>query len=61
MKRVEVNDPGQIRMLAQHYYIGEQGFPQDHTKAMELCTTKSTDLGCRMAHYQLGSIYHERG
>ena len=36
MKRVAANDDVTIRMLARHYYKGENSFPQDQTKAMVL-------------------------
>ena len=61
MKWVDANDPVTMRMLAQHYKKGEQGFPQDHVKAMEVYN-KSAELGCSDAHLDLGYIYeHEQG
>jgi len=46
MKRVEASDPNAMYMLAHSYYVGEQSFPQDQTKAMEFYT-RATDLGFR--------------
>ena len=61
MKRVEANDPGTMRLLAEHYIKGEHGFPRNETKAMELFI-KSADLGSGDAHHALGNIYeHQRG
>jgi TPR repeat protein len=52
MKRVNANDAVTMRMLAQHYYKGENGFPQDQTMAMDLYA-RSADLGCGLAHYDM--------
>jgi TPR repeat protein len=60
LKRVAVNDPNALCMLADRYEYGEKGFPQDRTKAMELFT-RSADLCNTKAHYCLGKIYHEGG
>ena len=60
MKRVNANDAVTMRMLAQHYYKGENGFPQDQTKAMDLYA-RSADLGCGLAHYDMGGIYEGKG
>jgi len=38
MKRVAVNDPVAIGMLANSYHHGLNGFQQDHIKAIELFT-----------------------
>ena len=54
MKRVEVNDPGAIKMLAGCYYQGLNGVQRDHAKANELFT-KSAELGCSEAHRALGN------
>ena len=40
-----VNDAVMMRMLAQHYLTGENSFPQDQTKAMDLYA-RSAGLGC---------------
>jgi hypothetical protein len=60
MKRVEVNDPGAMKMLAGCYYQGLNGFQQDHGKAIKLYT-RAAELGCSEAHIYLGNIYHEWG
>ena len=60
MKRVAVNDPVSICMLAGSYHHGFNGFQQDHAKAKELYT-RAADLGCNDAHSSLGDIYHEGG
>jgi TPR repeat protein len=60
MKRVEANDAASIFVLAANYYQGRAGLQQDLTKAMELYA-KSAELGCSMAHNQLGGIYDEGG
>jgi TPR repeat protein len=54
MKRVEVNDPGAMKMLAGCYYQGLNGLQRDHAKAIELFT-KSAELGCSEAHRALGN------
>jgi TPR repeat protein len=60
LKRVAVNDPNALCVLADRYEYGEKGFPQDRTKAMELYA-RAVDLGFSGAHYNLGVIYHEGG
>ena len=60
MKRVKANDPAAICVLANHYYNGERGIPQDHTKGMELYA-RSADLGFRNANYNLACIYYKGG
>jgi TPR repeat protein len=60
MKRVEVNDPTSISLLANSYYNGLNGLQQDHTKAKELYA-KAADLGHSEAHCQLANMYHEGG
>jgi TPR repeat protein len=60
MKRVAVNDPGAIFMLANLYYYGLEGLQQDHTKAMELYN-RATELKPISAHYKLGCIYYKGG
>jgi TPR repeat protein len=59
-KRVAAYDASAICVLAQLYYIGEQGFPQDQTKAMELYA-RSAELGVCKAHYDLGDFYYKGG
>jgi TPR repeat protein len=60
MKRAEANDPASIYLLACYYHMGLNGIQQDHTKAMELYA-KAADLGCSMAHNNLGVIYYNEG
>jgi TPR repeat protein len=60
MKRVKANDPAAICVLANHYYNGERGIPQDHTKGMEHYA-RSADLGFCNANYNLACIYHKGG
>ena len=60
MKRVKANDPAAICVLANHYYNGERGIPQDHTKGMELYA-RSADLGFCNANYNLACIYYKGG
>jgi TPR repeat protein len=60
MKRAEANDPASIYLLACYYHLGLNGIQQDQTKAMELYA-KAADLGCSMAHNNLGVIYERAG
>jgi TPR repeat protein len=60
LKRVAVNDPSSICMLANYYQVGNAGFSQDHVKAIELFT-RAGELGCNMAHCNLGDIYRKGG
>ena len=60
MRRVEANDPNSIYMLSNSYYRGSGGLQQDRTKAVELMT-KAAELGCSIAHYNLGRHYDEGG
>ena len=60
MKRVDANDPGAICVLGHFYHHGLAGFQQDQTRAMELFT-KSIDLGCSKAHFNLAGIYEGAG
>ena len=60
MKRVGANDAASMKMLADSYYQGLNGFQQDHIKAIELFT-KSAELGCSKAHGSLSDIYHDGG
>ena len=60
MKRVGANDAASMKMLADSYYQGLNGFQQDQTKAMELYA-RSADLGCTKAYNNLAGIYHEGG
>jgi TPR repeat protein len=56
MKRVDANDATSIFLLADCCYKGLNGIQQDHAKAMELYG-RAADLGCRMAHCNLGMLY----
>jgi TPR repeat protein len=60
LKRAEANDAASISILAQYYCNGEQSFPQDQTKAIELYA-RAAELGFSKAHCNLGSIYYEGG
>jgi TPR repeat protein len=60
LKRVEVNDPGAIFVLAYSYDYGLNGVQQDHSKAMELYA-RAADLGCSKGHNRLAGIYYEWG
>jgi TPR repeat protein len=60
MKRVAVNDPAAIYMLAHFYYQGLGGLQQDRDKAIELFR-RAAELGCSIAAGNLGGIYHEGG
>ena len=59
-KRVTVNDPASICLLANSYHHGINGLQQDRTKATELYT-KAADLGYNKAHNNLGGNYYEGG
>jgi len=60
LKRVAVNDPVSICVLADSYYKGLNGVQQDRTRAMELYA-RSAELGFNKAHYHLGHIYRDGG
>ena len=60
MKRVEGNDAVAIYLLAQDYYLGQNGLHQDEEKAKELYA-RAAGLGLSVAHYHLGNIYHKGG
>jgi hypothetical protein len=60
MKRVAVNDPASICVLANQYQHGLNGFQQDHLKAIEQYT-RAADRGYKKAHHHLGMLYHEGG
>jgi TPR repeat protein len=60
MKRVVVNDPASICVLANHYHLGRGGLQQDYARAIELYA-RAAELGFSKAHIQLGNIYHEGG
>jgi TPR repeat protein len=60
MKRVEVDDPASISMLARFYCYGLRGLQQDRAKAMELYV-KAAELGCSKSHNSLADIYRLEG
>ena len=57
---MEANDADSICLLANSYDNGTNGFPQDHTKAIEFYA-KAADLGHSEAHNHLADIYYEGG
>jgi TPR repeat protein len=60
MKRVEANDAASICLLACSYLHRLNGIQQNQTKAMELYV-RVANLGYKMAHNNLGGIYHDGG
>jgi TPR repeat protein len=60
MKRVEVNDPVSIELLANSYHHGRGGLQQDNARAIELYV-RAAELGYSMAHTSLAGIYFEVG
>jgi TPR repeat protein len=60
MKRVEVNDPVSICLLANSYRHGRVGLQQDHARAIELYV-RAAELGSHRAHYHLGEHFCEGG
>jgi hypothetical protein len=58
-KRVELNDPDALYVLASNYGGGGLGLPVDQTKCIELLR-ESADLGNPYAQYHLGD-YHRNG
>jgi len=57
MKRVEADDPITTYDLGNNYRDGLYGFPQDHTKALELWL-KAAKLGCTDACVSIGFAYN---
>ena len=55
-KRAEVGDPIAIYNVGNFYTDGSWGFPQDHTKAIELWQ-KAGDLGYAKAYGNIGHFY----
>ena len=49
-----------LRCVAQHYYKGENSFPQDQTKARIYMPGQQVLVVC-LAHYDLGGIYEGKG
>ena len=60
LNRVAANDAASIFMLADSYCHGLNGIQQDRAKAMELFT-RSAELGCSRAHYNLAVNYQGVG
>ena len=56
MKRVEMNDPIAMYNLGNWYFKGTNGYPQDHTKALELWH-QAGKLGHALAYNNIGSAY----
>ena len=57
VKRVEAGDFIAIGKLGSYYADGLYGFPQDHTKALELFH-RSGKLGCSEAYCSIGTAYY---
>ena len=55
-KRVEASDPDAIVLLANYYYGGECGLPQDQGKAIELWL-RAGELGHADSYYNVGVAY----
>ena len=60
MKRVEVNDPVSICLLANSYRHGRGGLQQDHARAIELYV-RAAELGSSKAHSYLGDFFYKGG
>ena len=58
MKRVEVDDPASICVLARFYCYGLRGLQQDRAKAIELYA-KAANLGYKEAHNNLANLYYK--
>jgi len=59
IKELMDKDNGEaFNMLAQHYYMGTAGVPQDDIKANELYL-RAGELGCAAAFYNLGVAYND--
>lgn len=56
-KQVEANDARALNLVAYFHSVGENGYPFDPRKAIELWT-KAASLGCMDAHYWLGNSYY---
>ena len=57
MKRVELDDPMAIYNLGVYYRDGLYGFPQDHTKALELWY-RAGELGSAESYGSIGYVYN---
>ena len=55
-KRVEANDPVAMFNIGCFYRDGSDGFPQDHTKALEHCH-RAAGLGYAIAYASIGYAY----
>jgi len=55
-KRMEMNDPNAIFSIGCYYSNGIKGYPQNHTKALELWH-RAGELGCVEAYYNIGMDY----
>ena len=55
-KRVDLGDPMAIYNTGMYYRDGTNGFPQDHTKALELWH-RAGELGCARAYISIGYAY----
>jgi len=58
IKRVVMNDPIAIHDLGCNYRDGTYGYPQDHTKALELYH-RAAELGNALAHTCIGYSYND--
>ena len=56
MKRVERGDPIAIHIVGCNYMYGNNGFPQDYEKALELLH-RAADLGYGEAYNNIGNAY----
>ena len=56
MKRIEANDAKAIYGMGCYYSEGRKGFPQDHTKALELWH-RAAELGCAQSYNNIGVAY----
>jgi len=50
------NDPEAFHVLGFYYEFGNNGYPVDHTKAVELYK-RASELGSASGHHSLGKIY----
>ena len=56
MKRVELNAPDAMYNLACDYRDGDDGYPQNYAKALELIY-RAEELGCSEAYFSIGYTY----